>query len=134
MWQDFKAFLMRGNILDLAIGVIIGGAFALVLNSFVTGMVTPLLGIFGKIPDFAAWTFAINGSVFKIGLFINALISFVLTAAMLYFVIVRPVSEIQAKKAAALAAAPATTKSCTECCSEIALAAKRCPHCTSVQA
>jgi large conductance mechanosensitive channel len=124
---EFKAFLLRGNLVDTAVGIVIGLAFAAVITALVGSLITPLIAaIFGK-PDFAALTFTINGSVFTYGLFINALISFVLVAIVLFFVVVKPVNAMRARRESP----DPTTRACPECLSEIPLEAHRCAFCTT---
>jgi large conductance mechanosensitive channel len=124
---EFKAFLLRGNLVDTAVGIVIGLAFAAVITALVGSLITPLIAaIFGK-PDFAALTFTINGSVFTYGLFINALISFVLVAIVLFFVVVKPVNAMRARRESP----DPTTRACPECLSEIPVEAHRCAFCTT---
>ena len=108
MIKEFRDFLMRGNIVDLAVAVVIGGAFGAVVTSLVANIVMPIIGIFGGSPDFTANTFTINGSVFGWGAFVTALISFVLIAAVIFFLVVKPMNALNArmKKPAAPAATP----------------------------
>jgi large conductance mechanosensitive channel len=131
--REFKQFLMRGNVVDLAIAVVIGAAFGAVINAFVENLLTPLIAaIFGE-PDFSALHFTINGSVFLYGSFINALITFVTVAAAVFFFVVKPINALQARAKTEPPADP-TNKKCTECLSEIPLEARRCAHCTTVVA
>jgi large conductance mechanosensitive channel len=124
---EFKAFLLRGNLVDTAVGIVIGLAFAAVITALVGSLITPLIAaIFGK-PDFAALTFTINGSVFTYGVFINALISFVLVAIVLFFVVVKPVNAMRARRESP----DPTTRACPECLSEIPVEAHRCAFCTT---
>jgi len=126
--KEFRAFLLRGNIIDLAVAFVLGVAFAAVVTSFVEDLLTPLIAaIFGK-PDFSGLTFTINGSVFRYGAFINAVIAFVLVAAAIFFVVVKPLGAYMARRRAEVVAA---TKSCPECLSEIPSAAIRCAFCTT---
>lgn len=100
MLAEFKAFLMRGNVVDLAVAVVIGAAFGLVIQAFVADIITPIIAaIFGK-PDFSGLTFTINGSVFRYGDFLNALISFVAVAAAIFFFVVKPMNVLAARRAA----------------------------------
>ena len=131
MISGFKQFILRGNVIDLAVAVVIGGAFGAVVAALVKDLLTPLIGaIFGK-PDFSALVLTINGSEFLIGDFINAVVSFVLIAAAVYFAIVVPVNAINARRNRGEAPPDPTTKKCPECLSEIAIAARRCAFCTS---
>jgi large conductance mechanosensitive channel len=124
---EFKAFLLRGNLIDTAVGIVIGLAFAAVITALVSSLITPLIAaIFGK-PDFAALSFTINGSVFTYGLFLNALISFALVAIVLFFVVVKPVNALRARRESP----DPTTRACPECLSEIPLEAHRCAFCTT---
>jgi len=124
---EFKAFLLRGSLVDTAVGIVIGLAFVAVISALVEGLITPLIAaIFGK-PDFASLTFTINGSVFRYGLFLNALISFVLVAIVLFFVVVRPVNAMRARRESP----DPTTRECPECLSEIPIEAHRCAFCTT---
>lgn len=123
--QGFKSFIMRGNVVDLAVGVVIGAAFGTVVTSLVADIITPLIGAIAKLPDFAGLSFTVNGSKFMYGSFINALIGFILVAAAIYFFVVVPMSKLIPAKAA-----PATTKACGQCKSDIPLEATRCSHCT----
>ena len=126
---EFKAFLLRGNLVDTAVGIVIGLAFAAVISSLVADLVTPLIAaIFGK-PDFASLSFTINSSVFHYGAFINALISFVLVAIVLFFLVIKPVNALVARARREPPADP-TTRNCPECLSEIPIAASRCAFCT----
>ena len=134
MISGFKQFILRGNVIDLAVAVVIGGAFGAVVAALVKDLLTPLIGaVFGK-PDFSALVLTINGSQFLIGDFLNAVISFVLIAAAVYFAIVVPVNAINARRNRGEAPPDPTTKKCPECLSEIAIAARRCAFCTSALA
>ena len=128
MLKEFKAFLLRGNVVDLAVAVVIGGAFGAVITAFVKDLLTPLIGaIVGK-PDFSGITFTINDSQFLLGDFINALVAFLMVSAAVYFfVVVKPMNALNARRAPA----EATTRPCPECLSEIPLAARRCAFCTA---
>jgi len=129
MLSGFKQFILRGNVVDMAVGVVIGAAFASVVGAFTKDLLTPLIAaLFGK-PDFSAITFTINGSVFALGDFINALIAFLLVAAAVYFFVVTPVNALVARMRKATAPADPTTKKCPECLSEIPIDARRCAHC-----
>jgi large conductance mechanosensitive channel len=129
MIKGFRDFLMRGNVVDLAVAVIVGTAFTAIVNSFVTNIVTPLIAaIVGK-PDFSALVLKVNGGVITYGTFLNAVLSFVLIAAVVYFLIVVPVNYAMARLKKPEVAA-VTTKACPQCLSEIPLAATRCRFCT----
>jgi large conductance mechanosensitive channel len=130
---EFKQFLLRGNVVDLAVGVVVGAAFGTVVSSLVKNILTPLIAAIAKVPDFANLKFTLNGSMFMYGEFINALISFVLVAAAVFFFVIKPMNILIAKTKKGAPIDP-TTKKCTECLSEMPIAAKRCAHCTQVQA
>lgn len=127
----FKKFLLRGNLVDLAVAVVIGLAFAAVIKALVDDLITPLIAAIGGKPDFAALTFTVNNSTFHYGDFINALISFVIIAAVVYFLVVLTVTRIMARSTAE---AEATERECPECLSKIPIAARRCMYCTAVSA
>jgi large conductance mechanosensitive channel len=132
MFKGFKQFIMRGNVLDLAVAVVIGAAFGAVITSFVTNILTPLIAaIVGK-PDFAAFNITINGAVISYGVFLNALIAFLLVAAAVYFFMVAPMNAWKARAARNAMPTDPTSKKCPECLSEIPIAARRCAFCTSV--
>jgi large conductance mechanosensitive channel len=134
MLKGFRQFLLRGNVVDLAVAVVIGGAFGAVVTALVKDLITPLIAaIVGK-PDFSAITFAVNGSQFPIGDFINALVSFLLIATAVYFFIVVPMNALMARMRRGEAPPDPTTKKCPECLSEVPIAARRCASCTSVLA
>jgi len=128
----FKAFLLRGNVVDLAVGVVIGVAFGNVVTGFVKDLVTPLIAAIGGQPDFSGLYFTINKSKFAYGDFIDLLIAFLLIAAVIYFLVVLPVNALVARSRKEPPADP-TTKKCSECLSEIPIAAKRCAFCTQPQ-
>lgn len=130
MLSGFKQFILRGNVVDMAVGVVVGAAFATVVSAFTKDLLTPLIAaIVGK-PDFSAILFTVNGSVFAIGDFINALISFLLVAVAVYFFVVVPVNALVSRMRKAPAPADPTTKKCPECLSEIPIDARRCAHCS----
>jgi large conductance mechanosensitive channel len=134
MLKGFRQFLLRGNVVDLAVAVVIGGAFGAVVTALVKDLITPLIAaIVGK-PDFSAITFAINGSQFPIGDFINALVSFLLIATAVYFFIVVPMNAFIARMRRGEAPPDPTTKKCAECLSDVPIGARRCAFCTSVLA
>ena len=129
MFKGFKQFILRGNVIDMAVGVVVGAAFATVAGAFTKDLLTPLIAaLFGK-PDFSAISFTVNGSVFALGDFINALISFLLVAAAVYFFVVTPVNALLARVRKAPTPADPTTRKCPECLSEIPIDARRCAHC-----
>ena len=129
MLKGFKQFILRGNVVDMAVGVVIGAAFAAVVGAFTKDLLTPLIAALVGKPDFSAIGFTINGSVFALGDFINALISFLLVAAAVYFFVVIPVNALLARMNRSNTPADPTTKKCTECLSEIPIDARRCAHC-----
>lgn len=131
MLKGFKQFILRGNVVDLSVGVVIGAAFSAVVTSLVANILTPIIGAIVKTPDFSSLMFTINGSKFMYGNFLNALISFIIVAATIYFFVVTPINTLiaRSKKEAPL---DPTTKKCPECLSEIPLEAKRCAYCTSL--
>jgi large conductance mechanosensitive channel len=104
MLKGFKEFVLRGNVIDLAIAVVIGAAFGAVVTAFVADIITPLIAAIGGQPDFSALTFKVNGSTFKYGLFVNAVISFLIIAAAIYFVVVMPLNKLAERRAAKVAA------------------------------
>ncbi|WP_157249252.1 large conductance mechanosensitive channel protein MscL [Nonomuraea typhae] len=126
--SGFKKFLLQGNVIDLAIAVVIGAAFTAIVNSFVADLLTPLISAFGGLPDFSSLKFTIGRSSFNYGNFVNALVSFLMVAGVVYFLIVRPYTSYKDRRAAA---EEATHRACPECLTEIPKAAKRCPACTS---
>lgn len=130
--KGFKAFLLRGNVVDLAVGVVIGIAFAAVVTAFVKDLVTPLIAALGGQPDFSKLYFTINNSKFLYGDFFNAVIAFIVIAAVIYFFVVLPINALVARSRKEPPADP-TTKKCTECESEIPIAAKRCAFCGQPQ-
>lgn len=131
MLAGFKQFLLRGNVVDLAVGVVIGAAFGAVVTAFVKDLLTPLIAaIVGK-PDFSAFTFTVNNSKFLYGDFLNALLAFLLISAAVYFVVVLPMNTLVAKFRKAPVPADPTTKKCPECLSEIPIDARRCAFCTT---
>lgn len=129
IFKEFKQFLLRGNVVDLAVGVVIGAAFGSVVTALVADLLTPLIAAIAKVPDFGGLIFTINGSQFKYGHLINSLISFILVACAVFFFVVKPMNILIAKSRKEAPADP-TTKKCPECKSEIPLDAKRCAHCT----
>ena len=124
----FKRFLLRGNLVELAVAVVIGLAFAAVVAALVADLITPLIAAIGGKPNFSGLTFTVNHSTFHYGAFINALISFVIIAAVVYFFVVIPVGKLLA---ASEKAEESTERECPECLSKIPLAARRCMYCTA---
>jgi large conductance mechanosensitive channel len=128
--NEFKQFLLRGNVIDLAVAFVIGVAFAAVVDSAVEDLLTPLVAaIFGQ-PDFSDLTFEINNSTFRYGEFLNALISFVTIALVVFFFVVKPINRLMELSRRRESPDPSTRK-CPECVSEIAIDARRCAFCTS---
>jgi len=131
MLDGFKKFILRGNVVDMAVGVVIGAAFGGVVAALTKDLLTPLIGaLVGKHGDFSSLAFAINGATFPVGDFINACISFFLIAAAIYFFVVTPVNALIARTHRSDKPANPTTKKCPECLSEIPIDARRCAHCT----
>jgi large conductance mechanosensitive channel len=131
MAKGFVAFLSRGNVVDLAVAVVIGAAFTGVVTALVKDLITPLIAALAGKPDFSALHFTINSSVFAIGDFLNALVSFVVVAAAIYFLVVSPTKKLASLRAPNVEEAPVVA-TCPECLSEIPAAAKRCKYCTAV--
>jgi len=130
--QGFKAFLLRGNVVDLAVGVVIGIAFGAVITAFVKDLVTPLIAAIGGQPDFSSLYFTVNNSKFLYGDFINAVFAFVIIAAVIYFLVIVPYTAMVARSHKEPPADP-TTKKCPECLSEIPKDARRCAFCAQPQ-
>ncbi len=130
MLSGFKQFLLRGNVVDLAVGVVVGAAFGTVVSGFVKDLLTPLIAAVAGKPDFSALQFTVNGSKFLIGDFVNAVVSFVLVAAAVYYFVVVPVNALVSRARREPPADPSTRK-CPECLSEVAIGARRCAFCTS---
>lgn len=131
MIKEFKQFLLRGNVVDLAVGVVIGAAFGTIITALVTDLLTPLISAIFKTPDFNGLLFVINGNNFMYGHFLNALISFILVAATVFFFVVKPINLLISRSRKQNPFDP-TTKKCPECLSEVPIEAKRCSHCTQV--
>jgi len=129
--NGFKRFLLRGNVADLAVAVVIGGAFGAVVTAFVKDLITPLIAAFAGKPDFSALAITVNGSRFPVGDFLNALVSFLMVAAAVYFFVVVPMTAMAERRRRGEAPADPTTKRCPECLSEVPIGARRCAHCTS---
>jgi large conductance mechanosensitive channel len=128
--SEFKQFVLRGNVIDLAVAIVIGAAFAAVVQAAVADLLTPLIAaIFGK-PDFSQLSFTVNGSVFKYGHFLNALIAFVIIAVVVFFFVVKPINALTSLANRRESPDP-TTRKCPECRSEIPIDARRCAFCTS---
>ena len=129
MLSGFKQCILRGNVVDLAVGVVIGAAFGGVIAALTKDLLTPLIAAIVKAPDFSGMKWTLNGSTFLYGDFLNALISFVLVAAAVYFFVVTPINALIARTRKDPAPADPTTKKCPECLSEIPIDARRCSHC-----
>jgi large conductance mechanosensitive channel len=128
--KGFREFILRGNLVDLAVAVVIGAAFTSVVNAFVADLITPLIAAIGGEPDFSALSFTINGSEFNYGNFLNALLSFLIVAAVVYFLVLRPVNALLERTRVDTPVA-AETRACPECLSDIPVAARRCAFCTA---
>ena len=134
MLKGFRDFILRGNVVDLAVAVILGAAFNAIVNSMVKDLLMQVIAaVVGK-PDFSAVVVKLNGTPILIGNFINAAISFLIVASVVYFAIVLPLNTLLAKLKKPAPEAPSTIKTCPECLSEIPLAAKRCAHCAQLVA
>lgn len=130
-WLDeFKTFLLRGNVVDLAVAVVIGVAFGAVVTSLVQNVIMPIIGAIGAKPSFDQYYWVLNGSQIKIGTFFTALVAFVILAAVIFFLVVKPVNWLMARRKTELPADP-TTRDCPYCLSSIPVAATRCAFCTS---
>ena len=127
--RDFRAFILRGNVVDLAVGIVIGAAFGAMVTALVTDFITPLITIPGK-TDFSSLTWKVGGGLFKYGHFINVVLSFLLIALVVFFLIVRPVNALMARYHPT-PEAPVTTHECPFCLSDIPIKATRCAFCTS---
>jgi len=130
MLRDFREFLLRGNLVDMAVGIVIGLAFTAVVTALVADLITPLIAAIFGTHDFSSLTFTINGSVFRYGDFINVLISFVLIATVVFFLVVRPVNAMMARRRTE-PPVDSVTRPCPECLSEIPTEARRCAFCTT---
>ena len=128
--KDFKEFLLRGNLVDMAVGIVIGIAFAAVITALVGDLITPLIAAIGGKSNFSNLSFTINKSHFLYGAFIDALLAFLIIAAILFFLVVKPVNALMARRRTE-PPVDETVRSCPECLSEIPVAARRCAFCTS---
>lgn len=131
MLKGFKQFILRGNVVDLAVGVVIGASFGNVVNSLVNNILTPLISALIKSPDFSNLAFSLNGAEFKYGDFLNALIAFLIVSATVYFIVVTPINTLIARTRREKPI-DETTKKCPDCLSVIPIDAKKCAHCTSI--
>lgn len=127
--DEFKAFLLRGNVVDLAVAVVIGAAFGAVVTALVNDLITPLIGAIGATPHFEDIAFTINHSVFKIGDFINVVLAFIILAAVIFFLVIKPINYLMAHRKQQAPGLP-TTRECPYCISEIPIGATRCAFCT----
>jgi large conductance mechanosensitive channel len=132
MLDGFKKFILRGNVVDMAVGVVVGAAFGTVVTELTKAFLTPLIALLVGKPDYSKLQFTIRTTTFPIGEFINACISFFLIAAAVYFFVVVPINWLMARMHKEAPAAAPTTKKCPECLSEIPIEAKRCSHCTQL--
>lgn len=132
--KGFRDFIVRGNVVDLAVGVMVGAAFNSVVSSLVKDLMTPFIAAIFQQPNFSSFSFTLNGSQFLYGDFINNLISFIITAITIYFFVVLPINKLSSLHKKPGPASEATTKTCPECLSSIPAKARRCAYCTSVQA
>jgi large conductance mechanosensitive channel len=130
MLKGFKQFILRGNVVDLAVGVVIGASFGSVVTSLVEDILTPLIGAIIKSPDFSHLYFVLNESKFMYGEFLNALIAFLIVAVAVYFFVITPINSLVNKTRKEKPIDP-TTKKCGKCMSEIHIDATKCPFCTS---
>ncbi len=131
MLKGFREFILRGNVVDLAVAVVIGTAFGAVITALVKDLMTPLIAALVGTPDFSAYGVTIRGSRLLVGDFLNAVISFVLIAAAVYFFVVAPINAFIARRKRGETPPDPTTKKCLECLSEVPIAARRCAFCTS---
>jgi large conductance mechanosensitive channel len=128
--KDFKEFLLRGNLVDVAVGIVIGVAFAALVAALVSDLITPLIAAIGGNPDFSGLSFTIHKSHFLYGHFINALVSFIVIAAVVFFLVVKPVNALLARRKSELPV-DEQTRQCPECLGEIPVLARRCAFCTA---
>ena len=131
MLREFKQFVLRGNVIDLAVAVVIGAAFGAVVTSFVTNILTPLIAAVGGELEFSRLAFTINESRFGYGAFINAVVAFLMIAAVVFFLVVKPMNTLEARMATSAPTPAPTTRKCPECLSEIPREARRCAFCTA---
>jgi len=129
MLKEFRQFIFKGNVIDLAVAVVIGAAFGAAVTSFTANLLNPLIAALVGKPDFSAYSVTLNGSVIRYGLFLNALVAFVLIGAAVYFFVVAPMNALSRRMNGPAAPVPLPTKTCPECATAIPLAARRCPHC-----
>jgi large conductance mechanosensitive channel len=130
MLREFREFILRGNLVDLAVAVVLGTAFGAVVTAFVKDLITPLIAAIGGQPDFSGLKFEINDSAFLYGDFFNALVAFLIIAAVVFFFVIKPVNTLMARFQPA-PAVDVKTRPCPQCISDIPVAATRCAFCTS---
>jgi large conductance mechanosensitive channel len=130
MFREFREFILRGNVIELAVAVVIGAAFTGVVTSFTGDILTPLLGLVG-VPDFSGAAFTVGSAEVRYGVFLNALLGFLLVALAVFLFVVKPMNAIEERRQRSGDQTP-TTKTCPECASEIPAAARRCPFCTQL--
>ena len=130
MIKDFREFILRGSLVDFAVAVVIGTAFAAVIAALVADIITPLIAAIGGQPDFGALSFTINGSRFAYGAFLNALLTFLIVAAVIFFFVIRPVNSLMERRRTTTDV-DSTTRPCPECLSQIPVGASRCAFCTA---
>src|SRR3989344_1065554 len=131
MLKEFKKFILRGNVVDLAVGIVIGAAFTSVVNSFVANVINPLVTVFYQGSKFSEATFVIGDTTFNYGDFLNALISFLIVAAVVFFFVVKPINHLTDRLARSKGTGEPTTRKCPECLSEVPREATRCKFCTA---
>jgi large conductance mechanosensitive channel len=129
MLTEFKQFILRGNVIDLAVAVVIGAAFGAIVTSLVENIITPLIGALGGQPDFSGLSFELNNSEIRYGAFLNALLSFLIIAAVIFFAVIKPMNAIMTRMRTEPTPDPLTGK-CPFCLSEVQVGATRCPFCT----
>jgi large conductance mechanosensitive channel len=134
MLKGFRDFILRGNVVDLAVAFILGAAFNAIVNSLVKDVMMQFIAAAGGQPDFSAMKIYVRGTPIMVGNFLNATVSFLIVAFVVYFFMVLPINSLMARFKGPAPAAPPTTKACPECLSEIPVAAKRCSHCTQLVA
>jgi large conductance mechanosensitive channel len=131
VFSEFKKFVLRGNVVDLAVAVVIGASFNAVVQTLVSSFITPLIAAVGGQPDFSKLYFIVHNSRFNYGIFLNAVVSFLILAAVVFFLVVTPINKLNELSQRSKKTDDPTTKKCPECLSEIPLKATRCPFCTS---
>jgi large conductance mechanosensitive channel len=131
MFKEFKKFILRGNVIDLAVGVVVGSAFSAIVSALVTDLITPFISALAMVPNFSGLSFMFSGSRFLYGHFIDSLISFILISGSVFFFIVKPINALTARANKNQTDSP-TTKKCPECLSDIPVEAKRCSHCAQI--